>query len=196
MSRYSRAFAIGCRWLLVFGTFWLSGCGSRPSIELEQLRSVTWTDQGKDNRVPGLDEAQVWYAGTKDGKQPVVIWADIGSTGKNYGEQSGGSGTTRFVSAHVDARDGRRVEWRWEARGDGGLVLTINGSAHDLSKGSLLLVSTRGGSGTVLQLDRDLSQLKPQFDSGFPEDMRVAALMEFAKGDQAIAGFFSAGVKK
>jgi hypothetical protein len=195
MGRNNRAIAFGCSLLLAVGVTGLSGCGNQPSVELEQTRSVFWMDQGKGDRVPGLEEARLWYAATRDGQQAIVIWTDTGPA-KGYGERLGGSGTDRFVSAHAEVGDGRRVEWRWEARSDGGLMLTINGSTYDPGKGSLLLVSTRGGAGTVLQLDRDLGQLKPHFDSSFPEEKRVAALKEFAMGDQAITAFFSAGDKK
>ena len=42
----------------------------------------------------------------------------------------------------------------------------INGKAYDLGKGTLLLVSTKGGKVRVIQLDVDLSKVVPN-EKGF-----------------------------
>ncbi len=58
----------------------------------------------------------------------------------------------------------------------------INGNEYDLAQGSLLLVSTTGGSTRALQLQRDLSKLSPE----------AASLEPWLKADPQIETFFVA----
>ncbi len=183
MKPRSHLFAVSCPLVLV-GAVWLSGC-SRPAVPLKLTgRAVTWTEGPEDARKPGLTEATVWYAVTEDGQRDIVVWVDLGRDGaQKYGETSG--------SAHLEGV-GRRIKWEAVAVRDGKLSVTINGTTYDAANGRLFLVSTMGyqDKPSVVQLDRDVTQLKRRFEAARSLDVERDALKEFAKNDPEVTRFF------
>jgi hypothetical protein len=58
--------------------------------------------------------------------------------------------------------DGCHLSWQWETRDGTAGAVTINGKKYNTTAGALFLVSTQGGAIQVLQLQHDLSGLKPE----------------------------------
>ena len=183
MKPRPRLFAVGGLLVLVVGAVWLSGC-SRPAVPLKLTgRAVSWADGPEDTRKPGLTEATVWYAVTEDGQRDDVVWGDLGRDGtQKYGEYNG----------VVDLEGaGRRIKWEGAVR-DGKLSVTINGTTYDAADGRLFLVSTMGyqDKPPVVQLDRDVTQLKRRFEAARDIVVERDALKEFARNDPEVSRFF------
>ncbi len=78
----------------------------------------------------------------------------------NPGTSAAPKGTRKYKGV-LRAEDGRLVQWQCETTDGKTGQITINGSAYDLSKGLLFLVSTDSGHVDVQQIEHDLTQFKP-----------------------------------
>ena len=109
----------------------------------------------------------------------ILIWHDF-----SYGESGcRGSGSTedpvyRLV-CDVEARDGRRFNWEGNTRDGVTAQMWINGESYDLAQGAMFLVSSQDDKTTVVQLQRDLSQLHPDNES----------ILSLADSDSDVANF-------
>jgi hypothetical protein len=88
----------------------------------------------------------------------LVIWWDSDGASESASE-SGPFGSNAW-GAFTPAK-GKKITWEWKGAREKGGDFTLNGKPYDLAKGTLLLVSTKGGDIRVTQLDVDLSQIKP-----------------------------------
>jgi hypothetical protein len=92
------------------------------------------------------------------------------------------SGTARGFFSFAE---GKRINWAWRAPREKGGNFDIDGTAYDLAKGTLLLVSTKDGQVHVTQLDVDLSQVQPNtrgFEALAKKDPRIAQFIAEASG--------------
>lgn len=84
-------------------------------------------------------------------------------------------GTTYTSQVSVRRDDGTGYEWRLTTTDGRSAELTVNGTAYDLTKGSLFVVELDGEKAIVQQIDRDLSGLNvevgecTEFVKSFPE---------------------------
>jgi hypothetical protein len=88
----------------------------------------------------------------------LVIWSDVNGTMGSSGESGW------FHSSHqgyASSPDGRRIDWEWKSSDREGGALQINGTAYDLGRGRLFLVSTKGGPVRVTQVHVDLADVAP-----------------------------------
>jgi hypothetical protein len=88
----------------------------------------------------------------------LVIWWDSDGPGESASE-SGPLGSNAW-GAFTPAK-GMKITWEWKGAREKGGDFKINGKPYDLAKGTLLLVSTKGGQVRVTQLDVDLSKVEP-----------------------------------
>jgi hypothetical protein len=93
----------------------------------------------------------------------LVIWWD--SAGASESESESGLLGYNAWGAFTPAK-GKKITWEWKGAREKGGDFTLNGKPYDLAKGTLLLVSTKGGDIRVTQLDVDLSKIKPN-EKGF-----------------------------
>jgi hypothetical protein len=164
--------------VLLFGVL-VVGCSKNANKTVSlggPTGAASWYSGTGPDHVPGIDEGTISYLGTL-----LTIWSD-GSGGIGW------SGGADGVTFHADLRrpDGSIVEvWGETKDGKTGSV-TIGKETYDLTQGNLILVSLRGPTVRVKQLQRDLSQLKHTYDQ----------LSAYAKADAEIADFFKATEKK
>ena len=151
----------------------LLGCSSKPTSPVSQRTGST----GKLT----IGETSVWY-GTKGNAVAVVVWSDTpGAAGGGTGTSSGTTGGSGYITSH-----GQRLEINWESAEGGTGKVTLGGTTYDLAKGAVFLVSTQDGKLSVVQLQHDLSQIKPTVES----------FESLAKADPDIAAFVAAAGKK
>jgi hypothetical protein len=88
----------------------------------------------------------------------VMIWHDL--AGEGSADSSGfATGTFYIERGSALSRDGRSLAWEVQTR-DGKLgEVQIEGLHYDLAAGGLFLVTTQGGTSTIKQLSRDLSDV-------------------------------------
>ena len=93
----------------------------------------------------------------------LVIWWDSGGPSES-GSESGLFGSNAWGT--FTPAKGKKITWEWKGAREKGGDFKINGKPYDLAKGTLLLVSTKGGEVRVTQLDVDLSKVEPN-EKGF-----------------------------
>src|SRR5262245_47185349 len=89
----------------------------------------------------------------------LVIWWDAVGPSES-GSESGLLGSNAWGS--VTTLNGKKITWAWKGAREKGGDFKLNGKPYDLAKGTLLLVSTKGGEVRVTQLDVDLSKVEPK----------------------------------
>ena len=93
----------------------------------------------------------------------LVIWWDSGGPSES-GSESGPFGSNAWGT--FTPAKGKKIAWEWKGAREKGGDFKINGKPYDLAKGTLLLVSTKGGEVRTTQLDVDLSKVEPN-EKGF-----------------------------
>ena len=93
----------------------------------------------------------------------LVIWWD--SDGPSESESESGLFGSNARGSLTPAK-GKKITWEWKGAREKGGDFKLNGKPYDLAKGTLLLVSTKGGEVRVTQLDVDLSKVQPN-EMGF-----------------------------
>lgn len=166
---------------LLLGTCWLVGCGTKPTAYGVAQNNISWTttDEGP-NAVPGIASASVSHIILKAGPPqgvPFVIWSDLADG--NSGSGSGKAGRAEFRGQHR-GRDGRKIEFHAVTTDGTSGTLKVAGLAYDLSKGSLLLISTRADPPRIVQIECD--------HGAFPRSRED--LIRFAKSREEIRKFF------
>ena len=130
------------------------GCGTSTAPRAAAKRDVfgdvaVWDSPEKTNPVPGIDYAAVTYYLWND-RVVFALWAD---TDNNDGERlfSGDR-----LHGHIAFRD-RRPAVKFDCNTPDGKSgsLTVHDQQFDLSEGSLILVSTSGGTVRLKQLKRE-----------------------------------------
>ena len=94
-----------------------------------------------------------------------MIWWDSAGPSES-GSESGLFGSNAWGT--FTPAKGKKITWKWNGAREKGGDLKINGKPYDLAKGTLLLVSTKGGEVRVTQLDVDLSKVEAN-EKGFQE---------------------------
>jgi hypothetical protein len=177
MIRASRKIlATFCGCLALLGALCPAGCGGRSTPPTPGGHSRQWgggVGTAVWNRLKELNpraELQavtacygIVYGITGSDDLAFVILADFeGSCNpRTWGTETG----LRKYEGRLQGADGRKVEWQCETADGKTGQMSINGSAYDLGKGPLVLVSTRGGQVQVRQVQRDLGHVKPDSDS-------------------------------
>ena len=95
----------------------------------------------------------------------LVIWWDSAGPSES-GSESGLFGSNAWGT--FTPAKGKKITWNWNGAREKGGDFKINGKPYDLAKGTLLLVSTKGGEVRVTQLDVDLSKVEAN-EKGFQE---------------------------
>ena len=93
----------------------------------------------------------------------LVIWWDSGGPSES-GSESGPLGSNAWGT--FTPAKGKKITWEWKGAREKGGDFKINGKPYDLAKGTLLLVSTKGGEVRVTQLDVDLLKVEAN-EKGF-----------------------------
>jgi len=151
----------------------LLGCSSKPISPVSQRTGSTGT--------LAIGVTSVWY-GTMGNAVAVVVWSDApGAAGGSTGTSSGATGGSGYITSH-----GQRLEINWQSPDAGTGNVTLGDTPYDLAKGAVFLVSTQDGKLRVVQLQHDLSQIKPTVES----------FESLAKADPDIAAFVAAAGKK
>ena len=83
--------------------------------------------------------------------QKIMICVDF-----NYDETGSGSDYQHHMQASHP--DGRKIDWQIDFPEGKKVTLSIDGKGYDLSKGSLFLVTTKGGKTQVRQLNTTLPE--------------------------------------
>ena len=176
------------RFLFVAFTFALAGCGSRTTptpaatpFNLAQYNAeyFAWPEAEKKGEVPGIDEGTCFSARKSDAIA-FVIWADVRMGSGSWGGAAKGA----FARGEKQGEQ-EFVRWEWKPEGGTTGTLMLNEEPYVLEKGTLFLVSTRGGQPRVKQLDKDLSVLKDKQFEQFVESLKA-----LAKSDKEISEFF------
>jgi peptidyl-Lys metalloendopeptidase len=110
----------------------------------------------------------------------VMIWHDLVGEGTAH---SAGFATGRLYIERGSARfaDGRSLAWEVQTA-DGRMgEVQIGGVRYDLAGGTLFIVTTQGGTPTVRQLSRDLSDVPLDHDG----------ILAFARNDPDLAAFLN-----
>jgi hypothetical protein len=160
-------------------TLFLFGCGGPSPPRGSGSGWVTWDRFKEINPKAGIDKAQANYGTWQDDVLVFLILTDFVSS--TPGRSSGkGTGAERY-EGQQKAPDGQKVEWQCETTDGKTGKMVINSSSYELAKGTLFLISTRGGNVEVGQFQRDLLKVKPDQES----------LEKLLKGDADIGSFFS-----
>lgn len=111
----------------------------------------------------------------------VMIWHDIAGSVVAH---SAGSTEDRVYTERGSARsaDGRGFEWELQTTDGKTGQVRIGSASHDLSAGTLFIVTTDRGTTDVRQLDRDLSAVPLDHDG----------ILAFAEKDPDLAAFLNA----
>jgi hypothetical protein len=114
----------------------------------------------------------------------LVIWWDSGGPSES-GSESGPFGSNAWGS--FSPAKGKKITWEWKGAREKGGDFKINGKPYDLGKGTLLLVSTKGGEVRVTQLDVDVSKVEPN-EKGFQglakKHPKIAEFIREASGEK------------
>lgn len=111
----------------------------------------------------------------------ILLWHDFsyGSSGCN------GSASTEDpvyrLTCGVESGDGRTFDWKVHSIDGVTARMWINDQSYDLDQGNMFLIGSQGGQLQVIQLQRDLTGLEPDYES-------IAAL---ASSDSAVAEFIA-----
>lgn len=107
----------------------------------------------------------------------VMIWHDVTGSAMAH---SAGSTEGRVYAERGSARsaDGRSFEWELQTSDGRTGQLRIGDAMHELSAGTLFIVTTEGGTADTRQLDRDLSAVPLNHDG----------IVAFAEKDPDLAG--------
>lgn len=171
--RFSSTVALTC-------AFALSGCGgpapAPPNAAPAPVPAPSLPEVGAGDAA--VDETYATF-GLWDGGIAVVVWSAIPAGDSGSGTTDSGA---ECHGLHL-APDGRQIEWNCTtADGKTGSV-TINSDGYDLGKGSLFLVGVEDDETTVVQLDRNTSQLT--------DESLAAALEDWLANDDEVKAFFA-----
>ncbi len=118
-----------------------------------------------------------------EGPAAVMICSDIQAGASSEGERLSGPPPVRKEIGFISSPDGRRFDWQLETSDGRSVNCQLDGKEYDLTKGTLFLVTTKGGKATVEQLSRDLSAVQPEVES----------CKGFARMDTAVSKFLGTG---
>jgi hypothetical protein len=94
----------------------------------------------------------------------IMIWHDAIAASNSHGSSSTGS-SVYTLKGHAESKNGTRVEWDLETSDGKTAQFIIDNTNYDLSEGALFIISTKTGTITIMQLNRDLSDVQPEYDS-------------------------------
>src|SRR5262245_18620806 len=143
---------------LCFSLFLLVEQSHGQKKEPEKAPLLTLTGGGSTS----VGQTSVDYKRSTRGLALVIWWDSDGPS--ESGSESGPLGSSAWGT--FTPAKGNKITWEWKGAREKGGDFKINGKPYDLSKGTLLLVSTRGGELRVTQLDVDLSKVEPN-EKGF-----------------------------
>ena len=163
------------------------GCGFQAQLSgITDGGSSWWTRS--DDPTPGIHNAAVsmitLFSGPEEGVK-FVVWSDMANRGGDGGSNSGNmlNGNKNRGASHVGRHTAPgREPIGFTAETKDGVTGTIRfgETTYDFANGKLFLVSSQQQPAEILQLDVDTAKM--------PDEME--ALMEFAKGNEAIQAFF------
>ncbi len=108
----------------------------------------------------------------------MMMWFDF--TGAVFTSGHGSTSDPIYRgSGHVEAIDGRRVEWQFSTEDGITATCKINDTTYNLSKETLFMISTQSDRVSIQQIERDLSDVSPTVES----------CAEFAKNDPDVSAF-------
>src|SRR5262249_46814913 len=145
--------------------------------------NIAWERFKEVNPKAGIEKAQASFGIWKEGGLAFLILTDFVGSSRDRGSGKG-VGPEKY-EGQQKARDGRKVEYQCETADGKTGTMTINGSSYELAKGSMFLVSTRGGKVEVRQVKRDL--LKVALDQESVEKL--------LRGNADVASFFAEKAK-
>jgi hypothetical protein len=140
-----------------------------PTVLLIALLALSLSGCAYKSTPPGPGAAGGQYEGAafsflrwKEGLA-IVIWHDLESF------TSHGSGSTTDpvyrLQGSAESRDGRHVDWVVETDDGKTARFWIDDTRYDLSAGALFVITTEHDRTNVMQLERDLSGVQPNYES-------------------------------
>ena len=94
----------------------------------------------------------------------IMIWHDAIAASNSHGSSSTES-SVYTLKGYAESENGIRVEWDLETSDGKTAQFIIDNTNYDLSEGALFIISTKTGTTTIMQLNRDLSSVQPEYDS-------------------------------
>ncbi len=111
----------------------------------------------------------------------IMIWYDVTGSAEAHG--TGSTEDPIYVErGSARSADGRSLEWEVQTRDGKTGEVRIGSASYDPSAGTLFIVTTRGGTTDVRQLDRDLSAVP------FEQE----GILAFAENDPDLSAFLNA----
>ncbi len=155
----------------------------RPRIGERSFESMAfnWRNSGQKTVIPGYDlgASEILSA---NAKVAFAIFTDFSGVTIAMDRQPRREGV-------LETADGRcRLTWQVKTRDGKSGSLVLNGEVYDLSKGSLFLVATHGGSTRIRQLDKDLSFIELKL----PFTMVYESVTDMIRSDPDVTEFFKA----
>lgn len=169
--RFASAAALIC-------AFALSGCGgpapAPPNAAPAPAASLPEVGAGDAS----VDDTSATF-GLWDGGSAVVVWSRIPAGDSGSGTTDSGA---EYHGLHL-APDGRQIEWKCTTDDGKTGSVTIDGKDYDLGTGRLFLAGVEGDETTVVQLDRDTSQLT--------DESLASTLEDWLENDDEVKAFFA-----
>jgi hypothetical protein len=172
-----------CGAIALLGALCLPGFGGDPQPQGSGAGNIAWERFKDVCPKAGIEKAQASFGIWKEGGLAFLIVTDFVGSSRDRGSGKG-VGPEKY-EGQQKARDGRKVEYQCETADGKTGTMTINGSSYQLAKGSMFLVSTRGGKVEVRQVKRDLLKVKPDQE----------AVEKLLKDDADVASFFAEKAK-
>jgi hypothetical protein len=94
----------------------------------------------------------------------IMIWHDAIAASNSHGSSSTES-SVYTLEGYAESQNGVRVEWDLETSDGKTAQFAIDNTNYDLSEGALFIISTEAGTTAIMQLNRDLSSVQPEYDS-------------------------------
>jgi len=116
----------------------------------------------------------------------LMIWYEALASSNNHGSSSTES-SVYTLDGYTESEDGIRVEWNLETSDGKTAEFAIDNTNYDLSEGSLFIISGTIDAPTVMQLNHDLSGVRPNHDSCVAfgkRDPDVASFIESVSSEQ------------
>ena len=152
-----------CGAIILLGSISFHVFANEPQPRGTGAGNIAWERFNDVCPKAGIEKAQASFGIWKAGGLAFLIVTDFVGSSRDRGSGNG-VGPEKY-EGQQKARDGRKVEYQCETADGKTGTMTINGSSYELGKGTMFLVSTRGGKVEVRQVKRDLRKVEPDQES-------------------------------
>ncbi len=135
------------------------------------------TAPGADMAGGVFEESSFTFMKWKEGLT-LMIWYEALASSNSHGSSSTES-SVYTLEGYTESDDGIRIEWNLETSDGKTAEFAIDNTSYNLSEGSLFIISKTIETPSVVQLNHDLSGVRPNYDS----------CVAFGKSDPDVASF-------